>query len=297
MSAEPEIDTTVAVEIGAWVEKAKADPKAYQERQATEVFLTSLGMVKPYSHQVFLKGGILMGVVYASPRQTGDIDLTTIIDPQPGIAEEMGKALESAFPRAAADLGYPDLMCAVQSVKYFPKGEAFPKNDGPSIKMKVGYALRGSKQQRTFEQGMATDVLEIDISFREPVGAIQIIRFKDTGGSVRAYSLFDLIAEKLRALLQQEVRNRFRRQDIYDLDALIGRFEMDSAEKSSLLKILLAKCASRKINPDIDALSQPEIVRRAKEEWHTLELEIGAIPDFDECFTRVNAFYRSLPWV
>jgi len=133
-------------------------------------------------------------------------------------------------------------MCAVQSVKYFPKGEAFPKNDGPSIKMKVGYALRGSKQQRTFEQGMATDVLEIDISFREPVGAIQIVTFKDTGGTVRAYSLFDLIAEKLRALLQQEVRNRFRRQDIYDLNALIGRFNLDNSEKSTLLHILIEKC-------------------------------------------------------
>jgi hypothetical protein len=37
-------------------------------------------------------------------------------------------------------------------------------------------------------------------------------------------------------------------------------------------------------------------MQRAKEEWHTLEVEIGEIPDFDECFERVNTFYVSLPW-
>lgn len=296
MLDEPEVHQTIAIEISQWVEKAKADPQAYLERQATEVFLASLGMVKPYSHQVFLKGGVLMGVVYESPRQTGDIDLTTIMDPQPGIAEEMAQALGKVFPRAAADLGYPDLMCAVQSFKYFPKGEAFPKNEGPAIKMKIGYALRGSRQENLFKQGKASDVLEVDISFKEPVGAIQIVQFKETNREVRAYSLFDLMAEKLRALLQQEVRNRFRRQDIYDLDALIERFKLDDSEKEALLSILLAKCRARKIDPTPDSLSQPEIIRRAKDQWDTMSLEIGELPDFDACFARVDAFYRSLPW-
>lgn len=296
MSDEEQIMEVVKVNIAEWVEKAKADPEAYLERKATEVFLTALGMVKPYSHEIFLKGGILMGVVYQSPRQTGDIDFTTIMEPKPGIAESLAKALAGVFPRAAAELGYPDLMCAVQSFKYFPKGEAFPKNDGPAIKIKIGYALRGSGQQAWFERGKATNALKVDISFKEPVGAIQIVKFSDTGGAIRAYSLFDLIAEKLRALLQQEVRNRYRRQDIYDIDALIERFTLDEDEKARLYNLLIEKCAARKITPGPDSLSQPEIIRRAREEWETLTLEIGDLPDFDSCFARVDEFYRSLPW-
>ncbi len=296
MSDEEQILEVVTVDIGEWVEKAKADPVAYLERQATEVFLTALGMVKPYSHEVFLKGGILMGVVYQSPRQTGDIDFTTIIEPQPGIAENLAKAMAGVFPRVSAELGYPDLMCAVQSFKYFPKGEAFPKNDGPAIKIKIGYALRGSRQQAAFERGQSANVLKVDISFKEPVGAIQVVNFSDTGGTIRAYSLFDLLAEKLRALLQQEVRNRYRRQDIYDIDALIGRFTLDEDEREALYNLLLKKCAARKITPGPDSLSQPEIIRRAREEWETLALEIGDLPDFDPCFARVDGFYRSLPW-
>jgi hypothetical protein len=286
----------LVVNIAAWVERAKSDPEAYLERQATEVFLAALAMTKPWCHQVFLKGGILMGVVYGSPRQTGDIDFTTIADPQPGIAEELAAALDANFLRAAAELGYPDLLCRAQSFKYFPKGEEFPKNDGPAIKMGIGYALRGSPQERHLEAGRAPKKLSIDISFKEPVGAIQVIRDATSQEVFQAYSLSDLMAEKIRALLQQEKRNRYRRQDIYDLDMLLAQFPFDSAEKAQLLAVLRDKCEARGIRPAQDSLAEPEIIERAKADWHTLEVEIGEVPDFDECFERVNAFYVSLPW-
>lgn len=286
----------ITVNIAEWVDRAKADPLAYVERQATEVFLAALAMAEPYAHQVFLKGGILMGVVYGSPRQTGDIDFTTIIDPEPGIAERLAEALNANFPRAAAELGYPDLLCNVQSWRYFPKGEDFPKNDGPAVKLGIGYARRGSKQEPHWARGKAPDKLEVDISFKEPVGAIQVVRLAETNFRVKAYSLLDLMAEKLRALLQQEGRNRFRRQDIYDLDALLQRFSLDDEEKQRLLDLLQTKCTARGVTASAEALSQPEIVRRARSEWHTLALEIGEVPDFDACFARVDVFYRSLPW-
>lgn len=296
MSDEPVDEGSITVNIAEWVERAKADPVAYLERQATEVFLSTLAITKPYSCHVFLKGGILMGVVYGSPRQTGDIDLTTIIDPQPGIAEKLAEALDLNFPRAAAELGYPDLMCRVQSKKYFPKGEAFPKNDGPSVKLGIGYAIRGSRQETLFRRGRSPHKLDIDISFKEPVGAIQVVNSGSTASGFRAYSLLDLIAEKLRALLQQEKRNRYRRQDIYDLHTLIRHFDLDDDEKERLRQLLLRKCEARGITPEQGSLSEPEVFRRAREDWDSMKLEIGELPDFDECFADVDAFYRSLPW-
>lgn len=297
MSEAPaEDDKVTVVNIAEWVARAETDPVAYLERKATEVFLATLAMTKPYCHQVFLKGGILMGVVYGSPRQTGDIDFTTIIDPKPGIAEELSAAMDKNFPRAAAELGYPDLLCQVQSCRYFPKGEAFPKNEGPAIKLGVGYALRDSPQEKHFRQKRSPYKLEVDISFKEPVGAIQVVRDVFSEEGFRAYSLMDLMAEKFRALLQQEKRNRYRRQDIYDLDVLIGHFPFDDDEKAALLTLLLEKSQARDLSPGKDDLSEPEIIRRAKEEWNTLGLEIEELPDFNECFERVNTFYLGLPW-
>lgn len=297
MSDDVEKTTSVVVDIGEWVGKARADPAAYLERQATEVFLAAIGMAEPYCRKVFLKGGVLMGVVYQSPRQTGDIDFSTSLEPRQGFAENFKKVLNQILPRAAAELGYPDLMCSVQSFKYFPKGEDFPKFDGPAIAIKIGYARRGSRQQKLFEKDNAPDILAVDISFKEPIGAIQIITNPSGFGGLRAYSLNDLIAEKFRAQLQQEQRNRYRRQDIYDIDHLIGRFDFTGDEKIQLHDLLLKKCFARNVVPNRDALSHPEIARRARKEWHSLEQEVGEIPDFDECFARVNKFYRSLPWL
>lgn len=284
------------VSISEWVEKAKANPTTYLERQATEVFLSTLGSIEPYKHEMFLKGGILMGVAYGSPRNTGDIDLSTIADPQEGIAEEIQKALDAAFPGMCADLGYPDLMCIVQSYKYYPKGEKFPKNDGPAIKMKVGYALRGSPQEKHFNRQRSPYTLEVDISFKEPIGAIQVLSFEDTKQKVQAYSLLALIAEKFRALLQQEKRDRHRRQDMYDLHSLCQRFTLDEDEKHKLLEILKEKSSARGIDPNQTSLEQPQIVERAKADWHTLEVEVGEVPEFDICFEAANSLYKSLPW-
>lgn len=296
MLAKEEDPPETVVSIAAWVEKAKADPETYLERQATEVFLSTLGNIEPYKHQMFLKGGILMAVAYESPRNTGDIDLSTIADPQEGIAEEIQKALDAAFPAMCAELGYPELMCRVQSYKYSPKGEKFPKYEGPAIKLKVGYAKRGSPQEKHFDKKQSTTALEVDISFKEPIGAIQILSFAGTDQTVRAYSLLALMAEKFRALLQQEKRDRHRRQDVYDIHSLCQRFTLDEDERRQLLEILHEKCAARGIEANENSLEQPEIIDRAKADWHTLELEVGEVPVFEECFQASNSLYKSLPW-
>ena len=286
----------IVVNIGDWIEKAKADPSAYLERQATEIFLTTLGTTEPYCGKFFLKGGLLMGIVYGSPRQTADIDYSTSIEPDSNMADELREKLDKAFPVVAARLGYPDIVCRVQTLKLQPRPATFLDNDAPGYKVKIGYAIRGTNQETKLENGNASMVLKTDISFREPIGAIQIVRLGESGSAISAYSLKDVISEKLRALLQQEGRNRYRRQDIYDLQLLISKFSFDQDELEELFRIFLDKCKARKINPNPESLEADEIVKRSKSEWETLKLEIEELPDFDACFAEVNEFYKSLPW-
>lgn len=296
MSEEIEIGAQITVNISEWIEKAKADPQAYLERQVTEIFLAALAMTKPFANEIFLKGGVLMGVVYKSPRQTGDVDFTAISQPSKEMSEALKTELNGAFPRAAAKLGYPDLMCNIQSSRYEPSAKMFAKATGPLLALRVGYARRGSAQERLFQAGTASDVLDVDIAFREPVNAIQIVRFGHEGIAFLAYSLLDLIAEKLRALLQQPKRNRNRRQDVYDIACLLNQFALDAAERTNLLALLKEKCRARDIEPNREALGRPEVRDRAKRDWDTLDLELEELPDFDGCFEVVDSFYRSLPW-
>lgn len=286
----------IVVNIDEWIDKAKADPAAYMERQATEVFLTALGTTEPWCKKFFLKGGLLMGILYKSPRQTADIDYSTTLAPDPKIADQLTESLNKAFPSISANLGYPDIACRIQTIKLLPRTEGFSEKQFPGFKVTVAYAQKGTPQEEKLMLGKGIHVLHADISFKEPVGGFQIVRLGKNGGTISAYSLKDIITEKYRAFLQQEKRNRRRRQDIYDLSVLLNQFDFDDDEKADILDLLIKKCVARDITPDKTSIDNQENINRAKSEWPSLELEIGEVPDFDECFEIAKIFYKSLPW-
>ena len=63
------------------------------------------------------------------------------------------------------------------------------------------------------------------------------------------------------------------------------------------LETLMRKCESRIIPaPGFDAMDDPDIRRRAQAEWNTIDVEVGDLPEFEDCFGRVRTFYRMLPW-
>lgn len=113
------------------------------------------------------------------------------------------------------------------------------------------------------------------------------------------YSLVDLVAEKFRALLQQEERNRYRRQDIYDLFYLIRKVqgELDGI-KLEILQALIDSASSKKLNVGVDSMSDENIRLRTKHEYDQLVAEVptGELPEFDFAYQAVMDFYKSLPW-
>jgi len=290
----PEPDART-VDIRPWIDRARRDPMAYVERQAVEVVLTAIGGLPGYGSHIFLKGGILMAVVYESPRGTVDLDFTTDLTASPDIGGKLKEELNRALPRATARLGYPDLVLRVQTVKEQPSPFGSPNTSYPALDVKIGYTLRG-KGERRLAEGQAPHVVDVEVSFNEPVHATEIIRLGISGPSFSAYALTDLIAEKFRALLQQAGRHRYRRQDVYDIAHLVTRFPLDAEEKAAILDSFLDKCAARSIHPHIDSMRDPSVAAHARSDWHTIRQEVGEVPDFDECFSKVNALYRSLPW-
>lgn len=287
-------DPVVEIDIRAWVERARNDLATYRARQATEVVLNSIAQTEGLKQQLYLKGGVLMGLAYGSPRQTTDIDLTTSLEAGDEAAEVIAALLDAAFPRIVADLGYAGLVLKVHSVRRLPKG-LFDTADFPALKLKVGYAAFGTPQHEALIQKKSANTVEVDISFNEPLNFIQVLAIPE-GAELCAYSLCDLIAEKYRAMLQQVERRRNRRQDVYDLHILIQQLEIDDTLKQSILDSFLQKARSRRIEPNIDSLDNPEIRERSGADWDTMRLEIGDLPVFAECYERVRAFYRSLPW-
>ncbi|MBC2715352.1 MAG: nucleotidyl transferase AbiEii/AbiGii toxin family protein [Desulfobacteraceae bacterium] len=107
-----------------------------------------------------------------------------------------------------------------------------------------------------------------------------------------------MIAEKYRAILQQEKRNRFRRQDIFDLYYLFNNYQLPTRnEKRKILKSLIKKSESRQLQVNQYYMVNKEIIRRSKKEYPLLAQEIIIeLPDFDIAYAEIQSFYESLPW-
>ena len=113
-----------------------------------------------------------------------------------------------------------------------------------------------------------------------------------------AYSIHDLAAEKIRALIQQVTRYRTRRQDAFDLYGLLRRGHLqETQDREVVLASLIEKAASRGLRISRQTIDSPEIRNRSAREYGELQAEIsGELPEFEDVFDVVQSFYRSLPW-
>lgn len=292
---DPQRATIVDVDLKGWVEEAADNPVLYRDRRVTEIVLTAIGLAPTLKGALVLKGGTLMALAFDSRRLTADVDFTALLGPE-GFEQPLTEELNALLPKAAIQLGHLDLICRVQSVKKMPRAQNFADHDFPALRARIGSAVRGTPEERHLEGGQATRVLDIEISFRDQVYAEQTLQLSDAGVAILAFTIHELIAEKFRALLQQPIRNRYRRQDVYDIAYLIEAHPLDERDRAVIYETLIEKCASRDIRPDAKSLEDEEVVRRAQADWDTLALELANLPPFDERFALVAELYGSLPW-
>ena len=272
-----------------WVAESPAEQLAF--RQCVHTLLMAIAHDPFLRSHMILKGGILMALRYRSPRFTTDLDFSSqdhLADVRP---ETVSETLGSSLAMMVAQLDY-GLDCRVQGIRVQPADS--PEYRFPNIELKIAYAYRGSPGHKRLTQGRGTQILTIDFNLNEPILAVE--ELKIDGGSFEAYALTDLISEKLRSLLQQVLRHRNRRQDIFDVAQLL-KHPISEEQKKVILDSLKTKANSRAFEPLPTSFSDPELRERAEKEYHTLSDEMaGDLPDFDVIFREVREFYESLPW-
>lgn len=283
------------LDLESWV--TEAPNAANQEfREAVHTILSAISNDPELKASMILKGGILLAIRYKSHRFTKDIDLSTTktLD-QEFTTDEITDRLDQSLDVTVETLGY-DLDCTIQSAKKQPKD---PETTHPSLRITVGYAYKGTRKHKKLTNKQSPAVISIDYSLNEVTPNIDNVRLtSDDGSELLVYSLTDLIAEKYRSLLQQIVRNRSRRQDIFDLFLILSEYpDIDDVEKTKILESLIEKSHAREIYPNKDSFGYPEIKNRAQKHYHTLSQEVeGELPGFEESFQKVAKFYKSLPW-
>lgn len=120
-------------------------------------------------------------------------------------------------------------------------------------------------------------------------------------GTIRAYSLEEVLAEKLRALLQNEERRstqrwvRPRSRDFYDLWRILTSPPVP-LDRAALLRILPAKCAARDVTfSSSDSFFPEELLVLVRREWETnLSSLVTDLPPAEEVIRDLRAEVRSL---
>jgi predicted nucleotidyltransferase component of viral defense system len=278
-------------DIKEWVNQ-KSDYQAF--RRAVHTILTAIAGTPFLQTSMIMKGGILLALSYGSPRYTKDIDFSTATKRPDFNVIEFQQQLEVSLTETVEGLGY-GLDCRVQSCTQNPKSD---DATFPTIQISIGYAYKGSSAHKRLQTNSATNTIRIDYSLNEPVEEAELFELEE-GRVIRTYSLVEMVAEKFRALLQQEQRNRIRRQDIYDLYYVLSDHPLrdDAYTKARILERLIEKSRIRDLFVDPGAMSNPEIRRRSEVEYKKLAPEIeGELPVFGEVYALVEAFYRGLPW-
>lgn len=276
-----------------WVEQSPKDRLEF--RQAVHIILHAISSSSYLQPKMVMKGGMLLGIRYQSSRFTEDIDFSTAEKLADIDVNEFKEELEEALQVAGDELSY-NVRCKVQSLKIQPRnGDA----TFPSFNLKIGYAnTENSSTMKRLEAYQSPKTVKIDYSFNEATYQTDEIYLEDE--SVSAYGITDLIAEKLRSIIQQVYRNRNRRQDIYDLHYLLITIQpLTSEEKFHILSTLYKKSAERIPSGDVhkDTLDREDIKEMSKTGYHLLKDEIaGELPDFEEAYKLVQDLYKSLPW-
>jgi predicted nucleotidyltransferase component of viral defense system len=273
---------TDASEIAEWSRRFGLPQRAARLRFAQMVMLESLA-AHGLAVQLAFKGGNALRLVYDNPRGTIDLDFTarpSVRDDLDWIRARVGEAV-AAIP---ADRRFK---ARVQSIQRRPAAEDATL---PTYSIRVGFCLAGDRafERGAFDRGEPVpEVVDLEISLNDVVCATEPVRLRPGhGGPIQVCTLEDIIAEKLRSLLQQPVRKRFRRQDAYDV-ARMWRVRGASMNLGLIAAFFRQKCAARGIPPLASAFDE-EIRRRAAYEYGTLWDATGdAFIEFDDAWAGV----------
>jgi len=257
-------------DIASWVEREK-NPLRRQLREAVHTVLVAIASSSFLNVKMIMRGGILLAIKYDCSRYTTDIDFSTNIKSSNFDKNKLISELKNKLIIATEKLDY-GLGCQVQAVKLNPPR---PDANFPTLQIKIGYAYKEDKKNyKRLIDGRSVNVVKIDYSFNEITKEIELIELKD-GGSISVYSLIELVAEKYRAILQQVVRNRFRRQDVYDIFYLLEKYtEPNESEKRNILETLIIKSDSRGLDISKESMANIEVIERSKKHYHHLSSEI-----------------------
>lgn len=272
-----------------WRRAAGVTSGEARKRFAQFVVLESIAARPAIGRHLAFKGGNALRFLHGNPRSTVDLDFT-VLDTLPDAGDPLRSVLDAALAAGGHRRG---IAVRCQRVRRNPKE---PTATRPTYSVSVGFQLPGDRHYAAFTAGskQVTDVIALELTFNDAVCDYEDRTLSPDGtAAIRACTLNDIIAEKLRALLQQVPRNRRRPQDVFDIARVVREgLEIDPLRIADYLR---RKCLDRDIRPTRAAFHDPEIAERASTGYESeLRLTQGVVPPFAEAWAAVMTLVNQL---
>lgn len=263
-------------ELARWAAERGISLATARVRFAQWAMLAAIAEAPPLREGMIFKGGNALDFVWNPNRSTMDLDFS-IERGHLGHAT-LRPALDAALEAGQRRHG---VLARVQRWSVYPRNPdqaAFS-----AVQASIGYALPDQVTViRRLETGLTSaQVIPLDIAFDDPICASEVHSF-GSGIAITVATAEDIAAEKLRALLQQPIRNRSRPQDVLDLALLIRTGTLGA---DAVGQFLIVKATARDVPVSRAAFADPAIRERASRDYRLLAAQTRQtfIP-FDEAF-------------
>lgn len=281
-------------EIRDWCRLYQSPIRAGRLRFAQREVLRAIG-AHSVKASISFKGGNALRIMHENPRGTVDLDFTaqqSVPDDPEWLRDQFNQALSNdALWREPSLRG---IKMRVQSISRNPRR---PQATHPTFQLMVGFCLRGD---RTYERRFldfarpVSEVVELQISLNDVVGATSERTVDDHDSeTINTCTIDDILGEKLRSLLQQPIRKRNRRQDVFDL-ANQWRNRREQLDLEQMKIHMVRKCEAREIRARRSAFDN--IIRdMACEGYERLREDTrDAFIEFDEAWALVMELVTAL---
>lgn len=252
--------------IAAWAAAQRVPVTEARRRFAQYAVLQAIADSRTLGSILVFKGGNALDFIWQPNRSTLDLDFS--VDPARSEVALTEATLKDLFDRSLDAVGRRlGMTFGVHQVEQQPPG---PNRTFITYEVTIGYILPDDTRlrERIAKGHRNTQIIRVDISLNEPICAAEIVAL-DGRRRLRVSTLEDIVAEKLRALLQQPIRNRYRRQDLLDIAVILR--ERPDLDRALVAAFLQRKAAARNVPVSRAAFRQPEIAVRAAQDYGALQ--------------------------
>ncbi len=251
------------------------------------VILASIASSAELVTRLAFKGGNALRFVHGNERSTIDLDFTADGN-FPDNSDAIRALLNSALKASERQF---QVKSRCQSVNRNPRRQDATL---PTDSVKVCFQLPGDRYYQNFDDRKSfAEVVDLEIILNDVLCETIQRQLSASTKPVRICSLEDILAEKLRALLQQLIRRRNRPQDVYDIASRMQEFG-DKVDTAKVAQFLISKSAARGIEPHKSSYNH-EVRKLALENYEVeIRAQATAFIPFDEAWKEVLSLVSRL---